>query len=647
MYDQQIAGARAALGRATGPARGRPLLELGQLLAMRYWQKGPGTTAALPDVDEAITVLTEGVGYLDPGDAMRLQAIAQLGTLIGGRVVAYGDEPGPREKAIDLLLEALEPDRLVPVQRDTCRLILGQLYMTRATQALQAPNAVHTAARTGNALPGGENLDLAADCFRRVAAGPAANAEIGHMAQTLASATESMRGMVSRMTGPAGVDFGPMMTSMQGLQQLQERIRRDATPDGATPPMPAYHDADRIARGDALDYPVAVVPGPEPVVVTPVVPHPRVEAAPSLDSLRGLVRDRIVRGADLYVALAGRLLPDAPPLDGEVVDELVALTTRIVHGGGDRPGDHLLAAFALHQRGLRDDADGDDWAGDDFRAAGEHLLTIADGLVAQPASLVSAAVTLAGLLDERHPAGHLLTVLAERFSSVRLAARETGAQAFALPRPGGVTLLDVATGRFVPVAHGTPLPNRIVVAGHRALPVGDGIVSYVSSGAQLVTLAGRVRAGLGDAPVFTGDDPGGLRDRFYPAAASSGWDATLLYLGGELPDATRVVRGGGRRGGLAVAGQFGAGFVALADALLDAGFAGVIGWTRRVPPEVAAPVLFVLHHRLLVDGLDPATAVRQVRRWLRDPGRSPVPGMPGTLPGRDAAQWDCLVLRGI
>jgi hypothetical protein len=329
--------------------------------------------------------------------------------------------------------------------------------------------------------------------------------------------------------------------------------------------------------------------------------------------------------------------------------------------------------------------------------AGESLLASGGALPGEPAGVVSVTLTLAGLLDRRYPAGRVLESLAERFAPVAKALREIGCAALAYPRPGGMTLLNAATGRFGSVEHGSRLPHRIMVAGNRSLPPGDVVVSYVASAAQVLELAGRAAAPLTDAAVFIADPRGdheapaadltALRRAFYsgsvvlgrtgektdgsgtPTEVLARLDASLLYLGcgvtaagalelagpAELDAATIAagVRADRGRGGLAVLPPVAAGFVTLADALLAAGFTGVVGWARPVPWRVAAPALFALHSKLLDDGLDPATAVRQVRRWMRDPGRRPVPGLPAdhaeTLAGGeliDPAHWTALVLRG-
>lgn len=93
--------------------------------------------------------------------------------------------------------------------------------------------------------------------------------------------------------------------------------------------------------------------------------------------------------------------------------------------------------------------------------------------------------------------------------------------------------------------------------------------------------------------------------------------------------------------------------IRLADALLDAGLSGVIGWWWPVPQPVAALMLLVLHSKLVDERLPAAEAVTAVQRWMLDPGRrSPVSlpaGHATTMAGTDLtdpALWAALWHRG-
>jgi hypothetical protein len=58
-----------------------------------------------------------------------------------------------------------------------------------------------------------------------------------------------------------------------------------------------------------------------------------------------------------------------------------------------------------------------------------------------------------------------------------------------------------------------------------------------------------------------------------------------------------------------------------AEAFLDAGFSGVIGWRWAVPDRFAALAIFMTHLMLIDRRLPPAAAVNAVHRWMLDPGR--------------------------
>lgn len=95
------------------------------------------------------------------------------------------------------------------------------------------------------------------------------------------------------------------------------------------------------------------------------------------------------------------------------------------------------------------------------------------------------------------------------------------------------------------------------------------------------------------------------------------------------------------------------GSTTVADALLESGFAAVVGWLWPVDAAVAALMVYRLHAFLADDGLAAADAVRAVYTWMRDPDRDPLPGNP--YPYTEAAHrndltaerhWAALHLRG-
>ncbi|WP_045743998.1 hypothetical protein [Actinoplanes rectilineatus] len=353
----------------------------------------------------------------------------------------------------------------------------------------------------------------------------------------------------------------------------------------------------------------------------PTAPVPVVD----LGRLRETLRSRLVRNTDLYTVLVSRLAADAPVLPVALVDELVALTAAILQHGGDTPGDRVLAAFALYQRSRLGGSGAWD---DDPRAADRHLLAAADGLTASTGGLLAVAFALAGALDDRYPDGAVRAHLAGRFAPVQKALDAAGVQALAVPRPGGLTLL--AEGRLHPVAFGTPLPRRLVVVpDRRPLPALPTLLSYATTPAQLIDLAGRARPALGSCPVFHADPAGpaaALHDAFYRVAPRAPTSPTLLYLGADGFT-------GRSPGGLAVLAP---GRDPFADDLLDAGFTGVIGWRRPVPGPVALAATVVLHRELLADAdPEPAVVLRRIQSWMRVPG------------GASAEAAGALVLHGL
>ncbi|MEO6699959.1 MAG: hypothetical protein ABI140_21980, partial [Jatrophihabitantaceae bacterium] len=216
----------------------------------------------------------------------------------------------------------------------------------------------------------------------------------------------------------------------------------------------------------------------------------------------------------------------------------------------------------------------------------------------------------------------------------------------------GGRLLVAARGDLSRVA----LP-AVRVGGGRRLAQEAGI-AHVSSGRQLIGLAGRTAAPVDRAPLFVVNPRGDrdaemaevlvLRRLFHPRSACVGRAlesldgpgtrdelllrlpyASLVHLacgvrgtvielaGGEALDLATV--GGG---GLVILAEPAAGGLGVAaEALLDAGFSGVIGWQRPVPGSFAAVAVFMAHVMLIDHQLSPAAAVTAVQRWLLDPDR--------------------------
>ncbi|SNY34532.1 hypothetical protein [Paractinoplanes atraurantiacus] len=240
---------------------------------------------------------------------------------------------------------------------------------------------------------------------------------------------------------------------------------------------------------------------------------------------------------------------------------------------------------------------------------------------------------------------------------VAAAVRKLGAAALLYAHPSGTLLrLDAATARL-DVPDSVPA-EKLLVAGLLPHPSASEI-SYVSSGAQTIRLATREVAS-GD-PLFVvnprGDrDPAmpeimAIRRLFYPQSLCAGRALEPVDVPGTAEDVLKHLPTAGlthlacgvngteaeladgslldlatlhAEGGVLILGE------GPADpSLLDAGFTGVVGWLRPVPPPVAALALFMLHLHLVEDRLAPVAAVAAVRRWMKDPDRPLSPLLTG------------------
>lgn len=687
---------RARLEKLTGPARLRPLLELFQLLADRYWRAGPGRPEARPALDGAIGCLDEAYPLLRPDDPLRAQVAIHLGWLLGARQTTHGGPESERQRAIGLLEGAMGATNLPPVFMSIAPFALGQLYLAELVGRLQPLDG---AALLSGSTVGFEpaEAERAIDCFRQVLAGNLLGEEIAEGTRAMLTCAEAMRDLsVALNTGGLsadGIDFGPMMRAMATLQEVQRRMAEGAK-TGRLPRLPSLIDGKGTV--DPLDFPVAVWHGPERV--SNDGDHaPRPPTPVDVAALRRALRERIAGGGDPYAVLAALLRPDAPPPPAALVDDLVGLATSVTHAAGDAAtaADRVVLAVALHLRG-RDDADGGWGDGDDDRAAAEALSAAADDLPAAPSGAVPLAVDLARLLDRRHPAGRVGGALHDRFAPAAQALRDARVQALAWPRPDGtLLLLHTDDGRFRDGRPGGALPPRVVVVGAEPLPDDDAVISHVGSAALAGELAGRITLRVTEAPVLVVDPRGdqdeaalvGLWRGLYPRAVVLGraggggdgpgtpaevrrrLDASMLHLacgvsasgalelaGPEDLDAATITgwaTRAGAEGGLVVLPPAGDRSGPLVDAFLAAGFTGVVGWARPVPRPVATLMLAVLHTGLVRGGLGPAAAVRAVRRWLAAPDRrapaglTPAP-MDVTAPAlADPAYRAALVYHGI
>lgn len=363
--DDEIEEFRERLARLSGPARMPLLHELGQALAQRHWRIGVGTPLARPDLDAAIEAFRECCHWLKPDDGYRPLIAGQLGQLLGNRYAIYLSAEADREAGIDLMAEALAAVRS-PVHRDLLRLELGQLYLGRVIRALRSPSQLTTVLRSY----AGET-EKATRCFRAVLDNGPSSAELAAAARAmleLAAAVKDLAGAAG------GLDPGRLIRAMAGVQRTRERL------------------AEMPLAPDPLDPPVAhiVVPERSP---RPARSRSRPEpAVPDIEDLRRTLRDRIVRGGDVLIAVSWRLRPDAAP-DARLVDDWVALATLVRHHGGLTVTDRLILAAGLYLRGRL-------WDEPNRADAAAPLAEITGRLPGEPPTAVALAAELALLLGD-------------------------------------------------------------------------------------------------------------------------------------------------------------------------------------------------------------------------------------------------------
>jgi hypothetical protein len=237
MTDDRLDALRATVARHTGAARTRPLVELEQALADKYWRIGPGQPAGKPYLDEGIEALDEAYGHLEAGEFLRGQVAGHLGWLFGIRNAVHGGSDGDRERGIALLDEALSFPQQPRMMQDMARLILGQLLLGRMMRTMQAPDFAMRAMQSGLPREDVASADRAVACFRRILDGPPSNTEISMMAETMltmAEAVQTISGMFGG--GPGRMDLGRMMQALTSMQDLQQRAT--ARPTGASAACP-------------------------------------------------------------------------------------------------------------------------------------------------------------------------------------------------------------------------------------------------------------------------------------------------------------------------------------------------------------------------------------------------------------------------
>jgi hypothetical protein len=677
-------------------ARARPLIQLGQALADKYWRVGPGLPAARRYLDEGIDVFKEAYGYLEENTFLRGQVAGQLGWLLGTRHGVDFSAEADREQAIRLLEEALAFPQLPRMAQMVSRLTLGQMLLSRSLHNLRSSEFLLRLVSSG--LSGEEmtNADRAAECFRAVIEEPATSSEIVAMAQTLLDLAQAVRTLTKGAGGGLGrVDLGGIMQGLSSLQTMQQQgLGRPMGGGFAYMPNPFQFEADDLAT-PPLERPVIVVEGMTPAAAA----HPlRQQASPpvSAATYRMAMLDKL-QCAGLAGVIA--FLDERAVLPAvEIVDDVVALGSLLVEAPDAVGTDRVLFAVALFLRAIGQGDGGwgaDDGGADDAQVAADSLLTVGDALLNEPADAVVLAFRLAARLDTHRPALDAQARLAEWFATVTEALGKVRADGLLYSVGEYRLLLSAASGRCAVVAPGSRLPTRLLVVAEDPLP-NPTVASYVSSAAQLVELAKRTRRPLGEQAVFVANPRGDrqqatvdalmLRRTFYPASTGLGetventhgagtaaelrknLGASLLHLGCAItPDggvelagsdvfAAAEIAGGDPPAacGLAVLAPTAKPPTALIDALLASRFVGVIAFRNEVPDRLASLMYFLLHRQLVDERLDPAAAVAEVRRWMADPDRQPAPDLPGLYDGAataselaDPAHWGALIHHGV
>jgi hypothetical protein len=370
---------RAAVERATGPARARPLLELAQGLIQCYLDTGPGLDAARPILDEAARVTEEAYGYFGAGDVMRAQVCAMRGWIYGTRHVAHGSPAADRTAGIADLEEGLNSPHLPPASQAMYRVTLGQLYVAEVTNLLRSPEM--TSMLVNGRIPPGAVADVekAIACFEQLLEAPGLGREVRDVARVQLRVAQAMRTMLQAVSGASPIDrMDKLMSSVTELQRIHQE-QSELVKLGPDAPGRSFYYAEQIVERDPLDRPTMLVEVDDPSASTEHPGSAPVVVPADVGTIRRRLRERVAAGGDLLEALEALLDPAAAP-DTALIDETVALATAVADAGAANPTDRLLLAVGLALRGTR--AGGDDLDLDD--AADALTRSVTDRRVVPP-----------------------------------------------------------------------------------------------------------------------------------------------------------------------------------------------------------------------------------------------------------------------
>ncbi|HTJ67629.1 MAG TPA: hypothetical protein VL551_08890 [Actinospica sp.] len=694
--DEQLRRLESQLNALTGPARTQHLLALGQATMMKYWRVGTGSNLALPYLGKAIDVLTEARGHMRPEDPNQNMAALLLGHAYTARGLLHEGPPADIGRGIEMLEEGLAATGLNPPQADIARILLGQLYLRRAMLGMQAPDAAMAMLRSGTDPRMLADLDRCIALQHEVIAHDRARelTEGARMMLTLAEGLRDLFGAFNTLGG-GGMDMNRLMRLMTQMQESLSGLKQAADMSSRMMPTLAAQpifDTESTTRMPPTERPVAVVRGVEPESkdgASQPSREPRARPARRADAT-GMRKDLIALLPDPADPLGcmTALLSDADTAPPTWLDRYLALAAGVVEAAQPPTAvDHLLLSAGLLLRARRDDdgwgVTGSDTAADDDGQAGLEAF-----LDAARAEQLDLDADLPGLLRlcPLLPA-QAMAALGERLRPLTEDLRALGYDTLIFPETAGTSRWNTRTERFES-ARDLTQENAAVVLGAAPTAVrGPLAVSHLASFAQFSILRHRKSPPAAQDPVFLTDPRGDrewaqveamlLRRSFYPRSTGLGRliedcdgpgtphevrtrlaGASLLQLGcGVTADGALELADGAvlhpaefaeNAGGLAILPP--GCFNPLADLLIDAGFAGVVGWHGQPSPDAAALLTYVLHWQLAEQGRTAAQAVGRTRRWGADPEPEILPPMLaaraaaiGPIP---AADLDTLVYRG-
>jgi hypothetical protein len=575
----------AELAGLTGSARAQTLIQLGQAQWLRYWRTGIGSQVALPHLDQTIVRLDEALGYLEPGDSLRVHTTSMLGV---SRCLRHSAHKGPvtdRDAGIPLLEEALAapPGNLPPPTTGMARAMLGEAYLRRSMEILQSQDALMAAMTRGAPAGAIADMERAIEMLRVVAA----EATAPQMAQTagkMLRMAEAMRTILTAFGSPQlSSQLDVLMRSMAEMQQMVREIETDGFGLGSHITNMSFTDTEWTQHADSMDFPSAMFREPDVAgdvargqvrreaeerperPERPEQPerHDRPERArfeADVDAMRADLRTLTGVGSgdsggdgsdarDVFAVAADLLRAAEPPA---WIDEFVASAAGIVHSAEPPSGtDHFLLAVALHLRSRRD-GDDDGWGEDfggttdrDAQAAVASLLAAAETVPDEDPDAIPTLVRLAELSPEG-----TLEALGSRLGGLTALLQSVGAEAVDLPEPADSLRWNAAESRFEPAGEPCEARTLVVVDGgspRESRPSGSAsgfasglasvsedevTVSYVASLSQLRTLSQRKIRPVAEDPVFVANPRGDrmptaveamlLRRSFYPHSVGLG-----------------------------------------------------------------------------------------------------------------------------